>query len=108
MGAPGWVRPDGCARVGVTDGRRQATANAPSETTVSSTSSAYARASCEYQTKIGLTATSPAATSAARSSTNRRAVAKASGTVAVPIRADSDRIATSLVPNSFVHTNASR
>ena len=71
-------------------------------------SSAYERASCEYQTRNGLTASSPAATRAAGRDTNLRAVHQATGIVAVPISAESDRSPTSLVPKILAQTQATQ
>ena len=84
-----------------------ASAKNPSDAAHSSTSSAYARASCEYQTMYGLTATSAAAPSPAARDTSARPAHHATGIVAVPNSADSDRMPTSPLPNTFVHSQAS-
>ena len=74
----------------------------------SSTSSAYARASCEYQMRSGLTAARRAATAATRSPARRRPAAQTSGIVAVPITAENARRPLSPSPKSFDHAHASR
>jgi hypothetical protein len=79
-----------------------------SESVANRTTSEYVRISCEYQTSTGATATKAVASSATRRSTRRRAARYATGTSAVPARADSERSATSPVPNTFAQTNATR
>ena len=65
-----------------------------------STYSPYARASCEYHTNSGLTATSAAHTIAARRPASSRPIAHATGTVAMPASAVGRRSATSPVPST--------
>ena len=72
----------------------------------SSTRSAYARASCEYQTKYGLTAKRAAATRAARCEKRSRAAAYAAGTAASPNSAESDLSPASCHPKTRSQSQA--
>src|SRR3984893_8141869 len=73
-----------------------------------STNSAYGRASWEYQTNSGLTATSAPASNAARRPANSRPIAHATGTVAIPASAEGSRRATSPVPSTRESAHAIR
>src|SRR5436853_3741833 len=68
--------------------------------------SAYERASCEYQTRKGLTATIAAASTPARRETSVAAAPYATGTVAVPTSAESERSPASPKPKIRVHGHA--
>ena len=72
----------------------------------SSANSAYDRASCEYQTRNGLVATSAAATMPARRDTRTTPAPYAIGIVAVPASAESDRRPTSPSPKTCPQTQA--
>ena len=76
------ARPDHSSRA-----RRKRRIDSPER----STSRAYERASCEYQTSRGLKAASAAATRPARSDTSLRPSRYATGMVAVPHKAESER-----------------
>ena len=67
-----------------------------------STNNPYARASCEYQTNSGLTATNAAQPIATRRAdvSSSRPIAHATGTVAIPASAEGSRSATSPVPST--------
>src|SRR5206468_11793219 len=88
------------------DGSWSAPTNSQIVSALVSTSSPYARASCEYQTSSGLAAAAAAASSAARRDTSRAPIAYATGTVAVPNSADSERMPASEVPKTLVHSQA--
>ena len=89
------------------EGRSRDRAQKSIESADSSVYRAYERASCEYQTMIGLTATKAAT---ARDATLRRSracvVAYATGMVNVPLTADSDRRPISLVPKTLLQPQA--
>ena len=72
----------------------------------SSANSAYDRASCEYQTRNGLVATSAAATMPARRDTRTTPAPYATGIVAVPASAESDRKPTSPSPKTELQSQA--
>ena len=76
------------------------------EAAPSSANSAYDRASCEYQTRNGLVATSPAATTPVRRDTRTTPAPYATGIVAVPASAESDRSPTSPSPNTELQAQA--
>src|SRR5690242_9424510 len=67
----------------------------------------YARASCEYQTRNGFTATNAAARTPAQREKSSRALTKAIGTSAIPASVDSDRSPTSPLPNTWAHAQIS-
>ena len=74
-----------------------------------STNSSYARASCEYQTNSGFTATNAAvAIAVARRPVSSRPIAHATGTVATPAIADGRRSATSPLPSTRESAHATR
>ena len=73
-----------------------------------SANSAYTRASCEYHTNSGLTATSAAQASAQRRPASSRPIAHATATVAIPASAEGRRSATSPSPNRRTSSHASR
>ena len=67
----------------------------------------YARASCEYQIRNGLTVTNAAARTPAHRETRSRAARYAIGTRATPAIVEIDRSATSPVPNTCAHAQTS-
>ena len=71
---------------------------------MSTASSMYARASCEYQIRKGFTVTNAAATTPAQRETSSRVATYAIGTSATPASSETDRSATSPVPNRWAHT----
>ena len=77
-------------------------------TELASTNSEYTRASCEYHTNSGFTATSAAAISAARRPQSSRPIAHATGTVAIPASADGSRSANAPSPSTRTSTHSSR
>ena len=88
-------------------GRRRALMNHRNEAPDSAASSMYARASCEYQIRNGLKVTSAAATTPARALTKSRADKYEIGTTATPATSDTERSATSPLPNTCAQAQIS-